>query len=75
MYIVNIYHDEPTLAVQGLARPPIVSPGNHTAILKQVGYKDVRQYAYYKEDTRGLDIEGMLRGLEASEYDWVGHMS
>ena len=40
--------------------------GNHTAILKQVGYKDVRQYAYYKEDTRGLDIEGMLRGLEAS---------
>lgn len=40
--------------------------GNHGAILKQVGYKDVRQYAYYKEETRGLDIEGMLRDLEGS---------
>ena len=55
-----------------LTRPLLVPSGNHAAILKQVGYKDVRQYAYYKEETRGLDIEGMIRDLEVSRYHWVG---
>ena len=38
--------------------------GNHWGILEAVGYKDVRQYRYYKKETRGLDSQGMLEDLK-----------
>ena len=40
--------------------PPL---GNHLGILKDVGFTDVREYRYYKKETRGLDLQGMLEDL------------
>ena len=38
--------------------------GNHWGILEAVGYKDIRQYRYYKKETRGLDSQGMIEDLK-----------
>jgi aspartate aminotransferase len=37
--------------------------GNHPEILKKVGYKVVKEYRYYHEETRGLDFTGMMEDL------------
>lgn len=34
--------------------------GNHHAIFKQAGFK-VEEYPYWKKETRGLDLEGMIK--------------
>merc|ERR1719499_2340253 len=39
--------------------------GNHIPIFEHSGI-EVRQYSYYKPETRGLDYEGMMRDLEAA---------
>lgn len=39
--------------------------GNHKAVFAAAGL-EVREYAYFKSDTRGIDIEGMLRDLDAA---------
>jgi len=36
--------------------------GNHTAIFKKAGMK-VEEYPYWKEETRGLDFEGLMNSL------------
>ena len=38
--------------------------GNHKAILTDAGYKDIREYRYFKKETRGLDYEGMIEDLK-----------
>jgi aspartate aminotransferase len=40
--------------------------GNHPAIFKDAGVTDVRQYRYFKDDTRSLDLEGMLADLKGA---------
>jgi len=40
--------------------------GNHGMIFKNSGFDEVRKYRYWKKDTRGLDIEGMLEDLSAA---------
>lgn len=40
--------------------------GNHRAILTDAGFKDIREYRYYKPESRGLDYEGMLADLSAA---------
>ena len=40
--------------------------GNHQGILRETGYTDVREYRYYKKETRGLDYEGMLEDIKVS---------
>ena len=42
----------------------VVSTGNHKAILTDAGYKDIREYRYFKKETRGLDYEGMIDDLK-----------
>ncbi|WFD25450.1 aspartate transaminase [Malassezia nana] len=44
---------------------PTPSWGNHTPIFRNSGL-DVQQYAYYDKNTVGLDIEGMLRDIQAA---------
>lgn len=38
--------------------------GNHRAILTDAGYTDIREYQYFKKETRGLDYEGMMKDLK-----------
>jgi aspartate/tyrosine/aromatic aminotransferase len=38
--------------------------GNHRAILTDAGYTDIREYRYFKKETRGLDYEGMMKDLK-----------
>lgn len=38
--------------------------GNHKGIASAVGYTDVREYRYYKQETRGLDFEGMIQDIK-----------
>jgi aspartate aminotransferase len=38
--------------------------GNHNAIFKRAGV-EVKQYTYYKPETRGFDFEGMIASLSA----------
>lgn len=40
--------------------------GNHTNIFKDAGVNDVRQYRYFKDETRSLDLEGMLADLKSA---------
>ena len=44
----------------------ICHAGNHRAIITETGYKDLREYRYFKKDTRGLDYEGMVEDLRVS---------
>jgi aspartate/tyrosine/aromatic aminotransferase len=37
--------------------------GNHFDIFRRAGFSEVREYPYYKEQTRGLDFEGMVQAL------------
>ncbi|KAI9224792.1 aspartate aminotransferase [Blastocladiella britannica] len=39
---------------------------NHRAIFLDAGFSDVQEYSYYHSETRGLDLEGMLRDLRAA---------
>ncbi|KAI9175637.1 Aspartate aminotransferase, cytoplasmic [Blastocladiella emersonii ATCC 22665] len=39
---------------------------NHRAIFADAGFAEVADYAYYHTETRGLDLEGMLRDLRAA---------
>jgi len=39
---------------------------NHTNIFQDAGVKDIRNYRYYKAETRGLDFEGFLADLKAA---------
>ena len=43
---------------------PYTPVGNHRAILTDAGYKDIREYRYFKKETRGLDYEGMIDDLK-----------
>ena len=38
--------------------------GNHRAILTDAAYTDIREYRYFKKETRGLDYEGMMKDLK-----------
>jgi aspartate aminotransferase len=38
--------------------------GNHLDIFRRAGFSDIREYPYYKEQTRGLDFEGFIGALE-----------
>jgi aspartate/tyrosine/aromatic aminotransferase len=40
--------------------------GNHNAIFGAAGLV-VHEYRYYKAETRGLDIEGMIEDLEKAQ--------
>ncbi len=40
------------------------STANHWGIFPEVGFTDMRQYRYYKKETRGLDFEGMIEDLK-----------
>lgn len=44
---------------------PTPSWGNHTPIFRNSGL-EVKQYAYYDKNTVGLDLEGMLRDIQAA---------
>lgn len=46
--------------------PP--APGNHNGIASAVGYTDVRQYRYYKKETKGLDFEGMIQDIKVIQF-------
>ena len=37
--------------------------GNHLDIFRKAGFSDIREYPYYKEQTRGLDFEGLMHAL------------
>ena len=39
---------------------------NHRGILTEAGFTDIREYRYYKQETRGLDYEGMIEDLRVS---------
>ena len=51
---------------------PYLSPlavclaGNHNAIATDSGYDSIRTYRYFKKETRGLDLDGMLEDLRVS---------
>lgn len=36
---------------------------NHRGICEDAGLQDIREYRYYKQETRGLDIAGMIADL------------
>ena len=40
--------------------------GNHRAILTDAGCTDIREYRYFKNETRGLDYEGMMDDLKVN---------
>ena len=42
--------------------------GNHNGIASAVGYRDVREYRYYKKETRDLDFEGMVQDIKACHW-------
>ena len=44
-----------------------VPPGNHIKILKHAGFEDIREYRYYKKDTRSLDFNGICEDLEVTK--------
>lgn len=37
---------------------------NHWGIFPEAGFTDIREYRYYKRETRGLDFEGMIEDLK-----------
>jgi aspartate aminotransferase len=37
---------------------------NHKAIFSDAGLVDVREYAYFNAETRGLDLQGMLKDIQ-----------
>ena len=39
---------------------------NHRGICEDAGLQDIREYCYYKQETRGLDIAGMIADLRVS---------
>ena len=51
---------------------PYLSPlavclaGNHNGIATDSGYDSIRTYCYFKKETRGLDLDGMLEDLRVS---------
>ena len=45
---------------------PTPSWGNHTPIFKDSGL-DVKQYSYYKKETKGLDFENMIKDIGEME--------
>jgi len=59
-FLVNFYGDR-------AETPVYVSKqtwGNHRAIFKRAGFKNIRDYAYWDADKLGLDINGMLDNLQ-----------
>nr|QFR39792.1 cytoplasmic aspartate aminotransferase [Azumapecten farreri] len=38
--------------------------GNHKGIFKDAGFSQIKEYRYWKADTRSLDIDGMLEDLK-----------
>ena len=45
--------------------------GNHRAILTDAGYTDIREYRYFKKETRGLDYEGMMKDLQVNPSTFI----
>ena len=41
----------------------LVLLANHRGICEDAGLQDIREYSYYKQETRGLDIAGMIADL------------
>ena len=48
-----------------LSQARSTSVGNHNGIASAVGYTDVREYRYYKKETRALDFDGMMQDIKA----------
>ncbi|XP_044751148.1 aspartate aminotransferase, cytoplasmic [Coccinella septempunctata] len=45
--------------------------GNHKLIFKNSGFTEAREYRYWSESSRGLDIEGMLEDLDKAPENSV----
>lgn len=57
---IKKFHKSPTFYL------PSPSWGNHTPIFRD-SYLDVKQYSYYKKETKGLDFEKMLKDISQME--------
>lgn len=49
----------------------VLSIGNHKLIFKNAGFTESREYRYWSESGRGLDIEGMIEDLEKAPENAV----
>lgn len=42
---------------------------NHRGICEDAGLENIVEYRYYKKETRGLDIEGMIADIKVLNYN------
>lgn len=60
LQFLNKFHSVKTVYI------PKPTWGNHKKIALHSGFTDIREYAFYDSDTKGLNISGLVKDLEAA---------